>query len=540
MKSMLLKYHKYIWAISGVVLLLSILNLYQNTVSIIYSTEDSGELKIYYTTESNESFNENKMQNVDIDNKKDSISTEKFNVWSELFVNLRIDISGMESIQLYEVSISKFGRIIQTYDSSEINELFTIKNDSVQEVEDSALTIISTGDDTYLGISDLQQDNKLLKRIIKIYILLWCVLTLLYGLIKFNRRRSFINRKNILIVTFISILILPTILAYLIQYEVDENLENSSVSEAPIFTLDTLEAFPTLYEDYYEDAIPFKQYFVELSGYIDYYLFDKSGVDRVVKGEDGWLYYYETIADYEGTNFYTDEELEASARYLSDIKQQLNEQGIEFYIMIAPNKNTIYGEYMPIQYTQSGESSASQLVAYLEENTDLSVTYPVEELEEYKEYGIYYKWDTHWNEQGGYIGFESLANAMGLEGVVQFEELEFQQSERSGGDLKTMLQIDLLGTDTSYDISYAEEINMWDLFDNSDSTYLGYGSDSENSEKILMFRDSFTSAMIPYLSKSFDESVYIWESFSWEYVEIEQPDVVVWEMVERYAYRLIP
>jgi len=57
--------------------------------------------------------------------------------------------------------------------------------------------------------------------------------------------------------------------------------------------------------------------------------------------------------------------------------------------------------------------------------------------------------------------------------------------------------------------------------------------------KLLVFRDSFASNLIPYLSESFQSSVFIWtHAFLPEIIERERPDIVILECVERYLSAL--
>ncbi|MGL5703371.1 MAG: hypothetical protein ACRCW5_09660, partial [Cetobacterium sp.] len=55
--------------------------------------------------------------------------------------------------------------------------------------------------------------------------------------------------------------------------------------------------------------------------------------------------------------------------------------------------------------------------------------------------------------------------------------------------------------------------------------------------KVLVFRDSFTSAMIPYISETFGEVEYIWShsvNAHQQKIKEYKPDIVIHEMVERY------
>jgi hypothetical protein len=59
----------------------------------------------------------------------------------------------------------------------------------------------------------------------------------------------------------------------------------------------------------------------------------------------------------------------------------------------------------------------------------------------------------------------------------------------------------------------------------------------------VIFRDSFFSALQPYFSRYFNRSTYIWEAMNYtslvKYVEQEQPDIVIDEMIER-GYPYVP
>ena len=53
--------------------------------------------------------------------------------------------------------------------------------------------------------------------------------------------------------------------------------------------------------------------------------------------------------------------------------------------------------------------------------------------------------------------------------------------------------------------------------------------------KALIFRDSFSTALHPFLSEAFRDSAWVWDHrFLTELVERERPDVVILQVVERY------
>ncbi len=62
-----------------------------------------------------------------------------------------------------------------------------------------------------------------------------------------------------------------------------------------------------------------------------------------------------------------------------------------------------------------------------------------------------------------------------------------------------------------------------------------------NLPRLLMFRDSFASRLIPYLSENFSHAVFLWrhDMDPWE-VEQARPDVVIHEFVARHLLTHVP
>ena len=59
--------------------------------------------------------------------------------------------------------------------------------------------------------------------------------------------------------------------------------------------------------------------------------------------------------------------------------------------------------------------------------------------------------------------------------------------------------------------------------------------------RAVIFRDSFTSPLVPFLSEHFSRIVYLWQNdFVVEEVAEERPDVVIYEIVGRHLYNFTP
>ncbi len=83
--------------------------------------------------------------------------------------------------------------------------------------------------------------------------------------------------------------------------------------------------------------------------------------------------------------------------------------------------------------------------------------------------------------------------------------------------------------DTSFVLNYSFPDNVLLRFHNK--TINGSG------KKLMLFGDSFSAYMIPFLNMNFEETVFIRNSFFMaNIIEQEKPDVVVFESLERLMY----
>ena len=65
--------------------------------------------------------------------------------------------------------------------------------------------------------------------------------------------------------------------------------------------------------------------------------------------------------------------------------------------------------------------------------------------------------------------------------------------------------------------------------------------DDPSLPRAVIFRDSFVSRLVPFLSEHFSRAVYLWQNdFDAAEVLKEHPDVVIQEIVGRHLYNFIP
>jgi hypothetical protein len=295
--------------------------------------------------------------------------------------------------------------------------------------------------------------------------------------------------------------------------------------------------------------------------------FNSEPVNNVYFGKDGWLFYAESVPDYQRINLFSDEDLEKIKSNLEEVQAFLAEKDIAFYLIIAPNKNTIYPENMPSNVPRNeGISRLEQLYNYIEENTDIKIIKVRDRLISEKEnYQLFYKTDTHWNQEGARIASEELLKAINADfsQVPLLNPDIFNRTLRNSKmkDLAYMLQKQDEYTEEEY--IYTPKVNNITILDKEEpSNSFGEGVFNEMNDRgdtyqlshyiklsnssvkdglrLYMIRDSFTVNMLPFLSESFKQCTYVWTSkFDKKAVLDEEPDVVVYEVVERYLQNLV-
>ena len=327
-----------------------------------------------------------------------------------------------------------------------------------------------------------------------------------------------------------------------------ENTENRQLAEMPSLSFDSLkglsdslQAFPSLFNSFYNDHVPFRSQLIELNSVLSVELFGDSASDSVVLGKDNWLFYTdeESIEDYKGTNLYTPQELELIRDNCLASKAYLEKRGIEFVVLIPSNKEDIYSDKLPDYISKRGELTRAQQVVDCLRDAGIRVVYPRQELLEYKDaYDLYWHYDTHWNNLGAYIGAKALLEELGVE-VPRVEELTLTLYDFSGYDLAGMMNLrsyyeNTRPSDVNYRIEGYPTNNMSVLLAD-DATELIYQSDAPDARRLFMVRDSFAGVMAPVLASSFSYTYMPhWNGcFEQSMIDEQQPDIFVYEVVER-------
>ncbi len=338
--------------------------------------------------------------------------------------------------------------------------------------------------------------------------------------------------KVVYVVVCLLIMLLPFV--GMIFFKTDETTENKTLAEMP--RLQTEEGLNKEYLSqlgaYFKDHFAFRTYMVDADSNIQAGIFKVSNVDSVIVGTDGWLYYASTLDNYLSKNGLRERGIFNAVHNIKLMQQYVEQQGAEFVLTIAPNKNSLYGENMPYYYQYN--AGETENILYVTKELEKQQINYVDLFEAFKakEDILYLKRDSHWNNEGAVLAYNTIMDAFDLP-HERYETVDAVRTKDYIGDLNRML----------YPISSKPEWNITYQYENSFS-YIGNDDveagwlKTENTEQegsLLMFRDSFGNTLIPLMSNAFGKCYYaktVPYNIS-SYMEEYQPDRVVVEKVER-------
>jgi hypothetical protein len=360
-----------------------------------------------------------------------------------------------------------------------------------------------------------------------------------------------------LIVLFLAMLAIPGLGLVL-------GVDRAQVSEAEMRTLaqfpswswqrEKLAAWPDQFQRYFNDRFAFRNALIHLQAAVLWHGFHTSSSDTVIAGKGDWLFYADDggLQDYVQAELFTEAQLQQWQRTLERTRDWLASRGTRFLFVVAPDKQMIYPELMPAAlHRLHDDYRADQFLAYMRAHSTVEILDLRPALLEAKPHELlYHHYDTHWNDRGALIGYQQIAARLHrwFPTLDPMRRDDFVTSPAAAsGDKTTMLglvdegKVSMPGlvprrgwTSTVVSPTHPDPYG-------EDGTVISEVRNGSTRLRAVMFRDSFSSRLIPFLSEHFRRIVYQWQNdLDPELIRREQPDVVIQEMVGRHLYIFVP
>jgi alginate O-acetyltransferase complex protein AlgJ len=255
-------------------------------------------------------------------------------------------------------------------------------------------------------------------------------------------------------------------------------------------------------------------------------------------GDRRWLYYHASatgdgvgLESILGQKPYRPEVLAAMAEQLRGTTALVRSRGAKLVIVVAPDKQTIYPEYLPAD-RQPKPGTLSRLDQFWAMAAKLDAV-PLLDLRETLRQAkldrqLYYPSDTHWNVHGLLLAYQAIARMLAQQDPawrpLPVEHLALSAGPRRVGDLASLMGLPAIGGDRD-----------WLLVPERLAALAG-----PKRGKLLLVADSFGQALQMFFELQFEQvsKRYVTrgtrKTVTAPLLDAEKPDVVILESAERY------
>jgi len=339
--------------------------------------------------------------------------------------------------------------------------------------------------------------------------------------------------------------------------------EKRKLAALPKFKLtrERLNAYPSEFNRYFDDNFGMREKLVALHSYLKGIVLGVSPVRDAIIGKDGWLYLGgANIAEYRNARPFTEAELRQWRDVLVAKRDWLAQRGVRYLFVVAPDKHTIYPEYMPNRLNKvSSRSCLDQLITYVKANSDFEIVDLRPALNAEKAtVRVFHKTDTHWNDRGAFVAYREIMRAASalLPELKPRDEADFRAVEYpdAGLDIANMMGLRavmgerLLRLEPKFQpCAQSAAITLrpdlqWPKYEPGHEAYAKECGTARL--KAVVFQDSMGTALVPYLSEHFRRTAYIWDYPNRIVMNAatvsEHPDIVIEERVERHLKPMLP
>jgi alginate O-acetyltransferase complex protein AlgJ len=213
-------------------------------------------------------------------------------------------------------------------------------------------------------------------------------------------------------------------------------------------------------------------------------------------------------------------------------EQWLKTRGVRMYfLMLCPNKDTIYPEFSPDWMQAAENSPTNALLAKVSQDLYVDPRGALRAAKHEFSAPLYYKTDTHWNSLGAWVAFRSLTTKIallepGLRWLSSPNIHVFKVAERHGGDLANILKIKEKIRDSEVAVKITSERRIeTKQYDFETGQLMTSGANplvaeprhpilvksqhALNQKKVMWLRDSYGTAMSPYMAATFTETLQV-------------------------------
>ena len=254
-----------------------------------------------------------------------------------------------------------------------------------------------------------------------------------------------INKKNLINIIYIAIFLVISLVPLFTFSGKQAAIGNETEADKPALS-DGLKLTANI-DSYFAQKFGFRNSLVYAQNVLKETIFKTSGQTDVIVGEDGWLFYGRALDDFLGTSVLDEVAIERMGAILSMMQEYVEREDGEFIFVSAPDKMSVYGEYMPYYYIEEDGQGNYELLYDRLTALGVNTVQLKNELAFAKLTGVllYHKLDSHWNNYGAAVAYEAMAKKLSdvygeaYSGYTHYSGLPYSIKNNFSGDLQSML-----------------------------------------------------------------------------------------------------
>lgn len=355
-----------------------------------------------------------------------------------------------------------------------------------------------------------------------------------------------INKKNLINIIYIAIFLVISLVPLFTFSGKQAAIGNETEADKPALS-DGLK-FTANVDSYFSQKFGFRNRLVYAQNVLKETIFKTSGQSDVIVGEDGWLFYGRALDDFLGTSVLDEVSIERMGVILSMMQEYVERQDGEFIFVSAPNKMSVYGEYMPYYYIEENGQGNYELLYDRLTALGVNTVQLKNELALKKLAGVqlYHKLDSHWNNYGAAIAYEAMAEALSdvygeaYSGYTHYSGLPYSIKNNFSGDLQSMLLPGSKVKDEQVEFDVEEGFEYLNRFRGVDDLVISTQNNAAAVDKnATLFRDSFGNALYRFFANEYTSLTAKREIPYNIYQAASESELVAVELVERNLKNLL-
>ena len=303
-------------------------------------------------------------------------------------------------------------------------------------------------------------------------------------------------------------------------------LEDRELSQRPELTLESVAdgTYAEAFETWQRDQFPGRDFFFQTGAYLDAWM-GKSVRDGVINGKDGYLFEVPEEPDTEKLA----EKTEALRRFAKDNE----ERKVSF--MLVPNAAQIMKDKLPA-WTKTVDQNAWFAEVKKELGTQITWLDAMTPLKKRSQEDIYFQTDSRWTAKGAGYVFDAVSEELGIPETIKYDMELYGISNTFNGNLSSasgyeagykeamyfyqikdttapQFVVNYLDsgkkTTTLYDLDKLKEKDQYQVFLGGAHPLIDIRTTAENERRLLVVKDSYGNAMVPFLVPYFREILVV-------------------------------